>query len=286
MKMRNRILVAAAALAAVVLSGSLTGCKKLEARDNLNKGVAAFKNAKYPDAVQFFTKAVDLDPTFATARLYLATAYMNQYIPGAESPENVEMAKNALANFQKVLEADPKNATAVESIASLFYLESQGTTKLEEKLARLENARQWYQKLTEVDPNRKEAFYSLGVIAWAKWYPDWNSARSKAGMKPDAPGPLKDKKAREELKAKHGQMLESGIASLQRALEIDKEYDDAMAYLNLLYRERADLADTSEGYKKDTEMADDWMQKALDTRKMKAERQPKAMGITNEAPAK
>ena len=62
MKMRNRILVAAAALAAVVLSGSLTGCKKLEARDNLNKGVAAFKNAKYPDAVQFFTKAVDLDP--------------------------------------------------------------------------------------------------------------------------------------------------------------------------------------------------------------------------------
>ena len=229
---------------------------------------------------------MDLDPTFATARLYLATAYMNQYIPGAESPENVEMAKNALANFQKVLEADPKNATAVESIASLYYLESQGTTKLEEKLARLENARQWYQKLTEVDPNRKEAFYSLGVIAWAKWYPDWNSARSKAGMKPDAPGPLKDKKAREELKAKHGQMLESGIASLQRALEIDKEYDDAMAYLNLLYRERADLADTSEGYKKDTEMADDWMQKALDTRKMKAERQPKAMGITNEAPAK
>lgn len=286
MKMSNRILVAAVALAAVVLSGSLTGCKKLEARDNLNKGVAAFKNAKYPDAVQFFTKAVELDPTFATARLYLATAYMNQYIPGAESPENVEMAKNALANFQKVLDADPKNATAVESIASLYYLESQGTAKLEDKLTRLENARQWYQKLTEVDPNRKEAFYSLGVIAWAKWYPDWNSARIKAGMKPDAPGPLKDKKAREELITKHGQMIEGGIASLKRALEIDKEYDDAMAYLNLLYRERADLALSSEGYKKDVELADDWMQKALDTRKLKADRQPKNMGITNEAPAK
>ncbi len=285
MKMRNRILVAAAALAAVVLSGCLTGCKKLEARDNLNKGVAAFKNAQYPSSVQYFTKSVELDPTFATARLYLATAYMNQYIPGAESPENVEMAKNALANFQKVLEADPKNATAIESIASLYYLESQGTSKLEDKLARLDNAGQWYRKLTEVDPNRKEAFYSLGVIAWAKWYPDWNSARSKAGMKPDAPGPLKDKKAREELKAKHGQMLEDGIASLKRALEIDKEYDDAMAYLNLLYRERADLAESSDGYKKDTELADDWMQKALDTRKIKADRQPKAMGITNE-PAK
>ena len=59
-----------------------------------------------------------------------------------------------------------------------------------------------------------------------------------------------------------------------------------MAYLNLLYRERADLAETSAGYKKDVDLADDWMQKALDTRKLKADRLPKNMGITNEAPAK
>ena len=250
--------------------------RKLEARDNINKGVAAFKSAQYPNAVLFFAKAVELDPTFATARLYLATAYMNQYIPGADSPKNVEIAKKALENFQKVLDTDPKNVTAVESIASLYYLESQGASKLEDKLARLEDARQWYQKLSELDPNKKQAFYSLGVIAWAKWYPDWNSARSKAGMKPDTPGPLKDKKVREALKAKYGQTIEDGIASLKRALEIDKEYDDAMAYLNLLYRERGDLADSFEGYKKDVEVADDWMQKALDTRKLKAERQPKS----------
>lgn len=254
--MNNRILVTVAALAALVLGGTLAGCKKLEARDNLNKGVAAFKAAKYPDAVEFFTRAVDLDPNFATARLYLATAYMNQYIPGAESPENVAYANNALANFQKVLDADPKNATAVASIASLYYLESQGTSKLEDKLDRLEKARVWYQKLTEVDPSNKEAYYSLGVIAWAKWYPDWNSARSKAGMKPDAPGPLKDKKAREELKDKDGAMLDEALKNLQKALDLDKEYDDAMAYVNLLYRERADLADSAAEYKRDVDLAD------------------------------
>ena len=284
--MSNRILATVAALAALLLGGSLSGCKKLEARDNLNKGVAAFKNAKYPDAVEYFGKAVELDPSFGTARLYLASAYMNQYIPGAESPENLAMAKNAMDNFQKVLDADPKNATAVESIASLYYLESQGTSKLEDKLDRLENARVWYQKLTEVDPSKKEAFYSLGVIAWAKWYPDWNSARSKAGMKPDAPGPLKDKKAKEELKAKHGEMLDTAIKNLQKALDLDKEYDDAMAYMNLLYRERADLADSSEAYKKDVDLADEWIQKALDTRKIKAERAPKQTGIVNETSSK
>jgi tetratricopeptide (TPR) repeat protein len=284
--MNNRILVTVAALAALVLGGTLAGCKKLEARDNLNKGVAAFKAARYPDAVEFFTRAVDLDPTFATARLYLASAYMNQYIPGADSPENVAMAKNALDNFQKVLEADPKNATAVASIASLYYLESQGTTKLEDKLDRLDKARVWYQKLSEVDPTNKEAFYSLGVIAWAKWYPDWNNARTKAGMKPDAPGPLKDKKAREELKAKHGAMLDDALKSLQRALDLDKEYDDAMAYMNLLYRERADLADSAAEYQRDVNLADDYIQKALDTRKIKAERQPKQTGIVNESSSK
>jgi tetratricopeptide (TPR) repeat protein len=284
--MNNRILVTVAALAALVLGGTLAGCKKLEARDNLNKGVAAFKAARYPDAVGFFTRAVDLDPTFATARLYLASAYMNQYIPGADSPENVAMAKNALDNFEKVLEADPKNATAVASIASLYYLESQGTTKLEDKLDRLEKARVWYQKLTEVDPSNKEAYYSLGVIAWAKWYPDWNNARTKAGMKPDAPGPLKDKAAREELKAKHGAMLDDALKSLQRALDLDKEYDDAMAYMNLLYRERADLAESSAEYQRDVNLADEYIQKALDTRKIKAERQPKQTGIVNESSQK
>jgi tetratricopeptide (TPR) repeat protein len=284
--MNNRILVTVAAVAALVLGGTLAGCKKLEARDNLNKGVAAFKAARYPDAVEFFTRAVDLDPTFATARLYLASAYMNQYIPGADSPENVALAKNSLDNFQKVLEADPKNATAVASIASLYYLESQGTTKLEDKLDRLEKARVWYQKLTEVDPRNKEAFYSLGVIAWAKWYPDWNNARTKAGMKPDAPGPLKDKKVREELKAKDGPMLDEALKNLQKALDLDKEYDDAMAYINLLYRERADLADSPAEYQRDVNLADDYIQKALDTRKIKAERQPKQTGIVNESSPK
>ena len=66
-------------------------------------------------------------------------------------------------------------------------------------------------------------------------------------MKPEDPGPIKDKKVREELKAKWGPTVEEGINNLKHALEIDPEYDDAMAYINLLTRERADLSDTPEG---------------------------------------
>ena len=55
---------------------SRVGCGKLRARDQLNKGVQSFKNAKYEEAIEHFKNAVSLDPSLLTARLYLGTAYM------------------------------------------------------------------------------------------------------------------------------------------------------------------------------------------------------------------
>jgi Tfp pilus assembly protein PilF len=259
-----------AALALGILAVAGTGCEKLRARDQLNKGVQAFRNAKYAEAVERFKTAVQLDPAFPVARLYLATAYMSQYIPGAESPDNLQMAAAAKQNFQQVLDQDPRNEVALASMASLNYQEAGGIQDLDKKMAKLDEARGWYLKLASVSPANKEALYSLGVIAWAKWYPAIGAARVKAGMKPEDPGPLKDKKAREELRAKYWDMIGEGIQNLQKALDIDKNYDEAMAYLNLLYRERADLAESPNEYKNDIAQADTWLQKALDTRKMKA----------------
>lgn len=248
-----------------------TSCEKLKARDQLNKGVQAFKSANYTQAVENFKTAVDLDPTFPTARLYLATAYMSQFIPGAESPENKKMADAALEQFQKVLEQDPKNDTALASIAKL---------KFDQK--NWDEAEQWYRKLIEVNPNNKEAYYTLGVIAWTRWVVPDREARNKSNMKPEDPGPIKDKKLREELKTKFMPILDEGIRNTQKALDIDKEYDDAMAYMNLLIRYRADLLDTPDEYKKAAAVADDWVQKSLQTKKIKAERKPAGGGITAE----
>jgi len=271
MLIRNLALVAAFSSLALVS----TGCEKLRARDNLNKGVQAFKTAKYNAAVEHFKKAVELDPNFSTARLYLATAYMSQYIPGADSAENMQNAKAAEAEFQHVLDRDANNTLAIESLASLHYNQAQGNQPLDQKLKRLDEAAQWYTKLAQVDPNAKTAYYSLGVITWAKWYPRLMEARNKMGMKPEDPGPLKDKKVREELKAQWWDTINQGIANLEKAVQIDPEYDEAMAYLNLLHRERADLMDSPDQYKKEVEIADNYVQKALDTKKIKAERAAK-----------
>jgi len=265
----NRTFVAITALGALVSFS--TGCNYLKSRDELNKGVASFKNAKYSESVEHFKTAVELDPKNPNARLYLATAYMTQYIPGAESPENLQNAQAAKDQFLKVLEQDPKSTLAVTSLASLHYSEAQGASGLDAKMKKLDEAKEWYEKLAQLDDKNKEAYYSLGVITWAKWYPQLATARAKLGMKPEDPGPIKDQKLKEELKAQYGQMVEGGIKNLQKALDVDPQYDDAMAYMNLLIRERADLADSPEQYKKEIDVADNWVQKALDTKKAKAE---------------
>src|SRR5579863_5417535 len=113
----------AAVFAVSALALGSTACQKLKARDNLSRGVQAYKSAQYAQAVEKFETAVQLDPTFPTARLYLAMAYYIQYIPGAESPENQQMADRAMEQFQKVLAQDPKNDVATQSIASLYFNE-------------------------------------------------------------------------------------------------------------------------------------------------------------------
>jgi tetratricopeptide (TPR) repeat protein len=246
-----------------------TGCEKLKARDQLNKGVQAFKSAQYPQAVEHFKTAVEYDPTFVTARSYLATAYMQQYIPGAISPEKDQMAAAAYDQFQKVLAQEPKNELAVASIASLLFNEK-----------KLDEANEWNKKLISLNPKSKEAFYTLGVIAWTKALVANGEARAKMGMKPDDPGPLKDKKVRAEVAAKNGPIIDEGIKDLGESLQLDPEYDDAMAYENLLYRQKADLEDSPEAYKADIDKANDYFQKTLDTRKIKAERKPTGGGIT------
>ena len=84
----------------------------------------------------------------------------------------------------------------------------------------------------------------------------------------------------------HGRHHKAYVDNLNKALEIDKEYEDAMSYLNLLIRERADLDESAEDYKKDVETADGWVQKALDTKKMKAAKEAAKTqgGITPDAP--
>src|ERR1700722_10385890 len=148
---------------------TLAGCDKLKSRDQQNQGVHEFSAAKYPDAVEHFKQAVELDPTNPNARKYLATSYFIQWIPGAASPQNEEFASRAREEFGKVLERDPKDADALGYLGSMAYNEAPPLAR-EQKNAKYNEAADWNHKLIDVDPNNKQAYYFLGVIAYYKWH--------------------------------------------------------------------------------------------------------------------
>ena len=233
------------------------GCAKLRSRDQLNKGVASYKAAKYPQAIEFFKQAIELEPTLVNAKLYSATAYANQYVPGSEQEENVKYATQAIATFQEVLQADPSNISSIIGIANLYF-----------QMKQMPEAKEYYQKQISLDPTNPEAYYSIGVIDWTLAYQPRMELKASMKLKPDEP--IKDAKARAELAAKNAPLVDEAMKSLNKSLELRPDYDDAMAYLNLLYRERADLSETTEQRDEDLKTADQWMEKALQVKKEKA----------------
>jgi len=118
---KNTKSVAVMVAAALVVAFGASGCDKLKARDLLNKGVAAYRDGKFDQSIEDFKQAKDLDPTLTNARLYLATAYATQYIPGAPSDENIRMGEEAIKEFQDVLSADASNISAIDGIGSILY---------------------------------------------------------------------------------------------------------------------------------------------------------------------
>ena len=246
---------------------SSLGCDKLRARDQLNKGVQAYKNAKYEEAIDKFQNAVSLDPTLLNARLYLATAYAQQYIPGADTPDNNKMGEQAIAQYKEVLARDPKNINSIKGIAYIYL-----------QMKKFDDAKTYYRKALEADPNDPEPYYSVGVIDWTQTYQPRMEERAKLGLKPEEP--LKDKKVCAMLRDKNSANVQDGIDNLTKALAIRPDYDDAMAYMNLMYREKADLeCEDPAARQDDLKKADEWVDKTMATKKAKAEKQPGTQGI-------
>lgn len=279
--MMNRSVRLLAIAAAMLLLMAAIGCGKLRARDQLNKGVQAFKNARYEQSIEHFKNAVDLDPSLLTARLYLGTAYMQLYIPGAETPENNRNAQQSIEEFKKVLTSTPsvdQKLHAIKSIASLYY-----------NMKDFEKSKDFYKQAIATDPKDPETYYMLGVINWADTYKTAAEVKSKIGLKvDDAFGKAKnDEKACHDLRDIQLPRITEGINALDSALKVRPEYEDAMAYMNLLYRRKADVECGNPAARAaDINTANQWSDKTLATRKAKADKQQQANGITLDTPVK
>ena len=250
------------------LTLALSGCAKLQARDQLNKGVQAYKANHYETAEARFKDAINFDPSLTVAKLYLATACFNQYVEGADNPDNLAKANCAIEQYNKVLETDPKNILSIKGMASLYY-----------KMNKLDEAKKWDVRAEEADPNDPENYYAAAVVDWRETYEPRMKTRNEHGIT-DANEPIKDKKLCEEIKAKNQQKVEDGIKQLTTALEKRKDYEDAISYLNLLYRERADIqCGDPDARKADIAKADELVENVMGIKKKKLEKAGETHGI-------
>jgi tetratricopeptide (TPR) repeat protein len=263
---------------------SSVGCDKLKARDQLNKGVKAYKDTHYEDAINHFQQAVTLDPALLVARMYLATAYVSQYIPGVDDPDNLRTATQAIDEYQKVIDANPPRDQKVTSAKGIAYLYL--------NMKKWDDAKKYYRMASDLDPNDAEPYYSVGVIDWTACYQPRMEERAKLGLKPEEHLNSKNKdqkKACDELKEKNGATIQEGIDSLNKAISLREDYDDAMAYMNLMYRERADVeCDDPAAREADLKTADSWVDKAMEAKKAKAAKAAASQsgGITVDTPSK
>ena len=233
----------------------------LEVQSAINGGIAAFKSGQYADAAASFSVAARLDPGNEMAHLYLGTAYAFQVVPNLLTPENKQTALSALAEFDAVLKIHPDNLSAIKQAASI-----------DRDIQRYDDALAMEKRAVAINPNDAEAIYDIGYIDWDKANKNairvltgdgvTDDGKGNASLLPHACG---------ELRAENTALVNDGIANLKRAIELKPDNSDAMQYLQLMYRRRADLTcgdKTAIGA--DLKLADEWKRKASEARKPEA----------------
>jgi len=131
---------------------------------------------------------------------------------------------------------DPKNATAVANLAQIYY-----------QMKDFDKAKEYQRRRLELEPNNPEPYTGLASLTGPSCYPRQMQLRKDLKLNvptnfsdPDTMPPLPEK-ARAGLEKDNGALVEEGLKALQKAVEIKPNYSDAMVYLSLTYRQRADF---------------------------------------------
>jgi tetratricopeptide (TPR) repeat protein len=249
-------------LAALLVSTVPIASAQTTAGNELNLGVDAYKSAQYEEAVAHFQKAVDLDPTSVMAKVYLGTALSQNIVPGLDTAENLKTAKQALDVFDGVLAAEPGDVNTMKMVAGIYF-----------NIKKLDDAREWQKKVLDEDPSDAEAAYTIGVIDWIEAHQNVLKALLAVGLNDDGEGNAKaPAEVMNAIKAQNSALVAEALEYLQQANADRPDYDDAMQYLNLVYRKKADLDWNDETARvQDVATANEWAHKAMETRKAREE---------------
>ena len=270
MRYRQRAAAAASLLIAVV---ALSGCNKIKSKQEVKSGNEFLKAAQYQSALAAYEEALRLDPGETKLHKHIGIAYMGMYQPGSKHAKDLEFAQKAIDNLKQYVAAYPDDKKALEYLVSMylnteryddaidFYQNNllktnpkdskamQSLAMLYFKKGDFDNGVKWLKARQTVEGNNPEVYYLIGVQAWDRSYnfPDLDPA----------------------LRAK---IVDEGLESLNKAVEMKPDYFEAVSYINLLYREKAKMETDPAKKQEYTDTANKYLQQALEMRKAAQEK--------------
>jgi tetratricopeptide (TPR) repeat protein len=264
---------AAAAVFFLLAITTLAGCDKIKSKQAIKKGNEFLKAAQYQTALAEYEEALRLDPGESKLHKHIGIAYMGMYQPGSKHPKDLEFAQKAIDNLRQYVQAFPDDQKAREYLVSMylnterfddaiafyqndFLKKNPKDSKAMQSLAMLyfkkgdfDNGEMWLKKRLEVEGNNPEVYYLIGVQAWDRSYnfPDLEPAL-------------------------RGKIVDEGLQSLNKAVELKPDYFEAVSYINLLYREKAKMETDPAKKQEYTDTANKYLQQALEMRKAAQEK--------------
>jgi tetratricopeptide (TPR) repeat protein len=266
---RGRRATTAAGILLFLLAG--VGCNKFKSREEIRAGNELFKAGKYDTALAKYNRALELDPDETKIYKNIGLAYMGLYQPGSKHPKDIEYSDKAIEYLKKYIEGYPEDKKAPEYLVTMYlnsgriddalaffqnYLQQHpADAKAMETVANLyfqradfKNGVAMMEKAMKITGPTKEAYETIGAQAW-----------DKAHNFPD----LTDQDRQT--------VITEGISAMEKSLAIDPNYSEALAFINLLYREQAKLDEKTdpEKAKEDIAKADEYRNKAIEINKQK-----------------
>ena len=271
-----------ALLALLGVLASVTGCQGtadwLKANYAVKQGNVFYKAGNYLKAIEWYRYATYLNPDLTVAYQNTAFAFMGEYKPGSKHPKDLRYSQGAIDNLKRYLTYYPDDRDA-ENYLLTIYLQAErydeAAAYFEEQLKKrgndpaaaselmlrigmiyakkgdFDSSLEWYKRRAEIEKDNPEALYTIGVLCWDKVY--------------HAPLTI-DLNRRTEL-------IEMGLDYLKRAADQRENYFEAVLYINLLYREKAKLAQQTGNLDEATK----WIQEADKQQKLALEMRKKVM---------
>jgi tetratricopeptide (TPR) repeat protein len=226
-------------IGALTLSFCLSGCQAIKARSEIKTANEAYEHEDYATALAHYSRARQIDSGFPDLDRLIGYSQIGLYVPDDKSPKNEAHADAAIAELSRYLKKRPNDRIARDALISM-YLTANRTSQaidyfrnyltahpgdleavksiatLYSKQGDFNESLNWYEKITLIDSKNAEAFYVFGVVCYEK-------------VAKNPPADINEKLA----------ILEKGKAALNHAIEMRPDYAEAMAYVNLLWRQQA-----------------------------------------------